>query len=111
MGKAVAGLRLGVGTVLEDGAIGEVRKRSVPFDCSRCKAIFIHSVLPLGEDAPQGCSLRNGGVGGTAGAVSQLTGHQRRQGGEGIQQPAVQRRVRRGAPQQGGELLLRDIQR
>ena len=110
-GEAVVGLRLGVSAILCHRAVGEVGKRRSAFDKRWCKAIFIDSALPPGEHAPQAAALRNGGVGAAAGAVGQFPGHQRRKSGERVQQPAVQRRVRCGAGQQGAEFLLRDGQR
>ena len=111
VGKAVVDLRLGVGAILGNRAVGKVRQRPIPFDKRRCKGVSIHIHLPPGEHIPQGVSLRYGGVGAAAGADCQLPRHQRGHGGEGVQQPAVQRCVRRGAPQQGGKLLLRHGQR
>ena len=96
VGKAVIALRLRVGAILGNRAVGKVRQRPVPFDKRRCKGVFMHSPLPPGEHFPQGAPLRYGSVGAAAGADCQLPRHQRGYGGEGVQQPAVQRRVRRG---------------
>ena len=111
VGKAVIDLRLGVGAILGNRAVGKVRQRPVPFDKRRCKGVFTHRLLPPGEHIPQGVPLRCGGVCAAAGADCQLPRHQRGYGGEGVQQPAIQRRIRRGALQQGGKLLLRHGQR
>ena len=106
--EAVGGHVDAVVAVLADRAVGKIEGLSIAVQHCRRKRAAVDLPLPRGKAVPQ-AAVDNAVVALTIGAADDLTGHQRRHGGKGIQQPAVHRCLLTG--QQRRELLLRHRQR
>ena len=72
---------LAVTAVLGDGTVGKIEGFPLPQQHIWCEAISLHTLLPLGETAPQP-SIHHAAVAVTVGSIDDLAGNEGRDGGK-----------------------------
>ena len=106
LGKALRRLLLHGALVLKDRPIGEVRGLSVPAQEHREEILRADGTLPRGKALPERIFVPTAArIRRPAGAVDQLARDERRDGRVGIEQPPVERLLRRGLRKQLQKLL------